>query len=90
MSDGINRIPTQEVGEMEKLPDTLHTDIGLELYKQSLEMDPTERDAIAKRVKMKLDCILMPLVSLIAELLNISDTCRCVSFTSFHTSTSKP
>jgi hypothetical protein len=54
----------QDVDDITKLPDALHTDIGLELYKESLAMDPTERDAIAKRVKMKLDCILMPVVTI--------------------------
>jgi hypothetical protein len=63
-SDYINRISsTQELGDMEKLPNSLHNDIGLELYKQSLEIDPAKRDAIAKHIKMKLDCILMSLVS---------------------------
>jgi hypothetical protein len=52
-------LSNEELGEVEKLPDGLHADIGLELYREALLMDPAEREAIAKRVKTKLDCILL-------------------------------
>jgi hypothetical protein len=56
-------LSNEELGSVEKLPDRLHTDIGLELYREALLMDPAEREAIAKRVKVKLDCILLPMVN---------------------------
>jgi hypothetical protein len=40
-----------------------HTDIAHALYKESLEMDPIEREIIAKRVLRKLDFIVLPMVS---------------------------
>lgn len=44
-----------------------HVDAVHQLYKESLLMNPAEREQIAKRVKTKLDCILLPLVSCLAE-----------------------
>lgn len=57
----------QEIGVIEAefaQPSTAnHTDIGHALYKEALDMDPTERDIIAKRVLRKLDFIVLPMVS---------------------------
>jgi len=39
-----------------------HTDIGYGFYQESLEMDPVEREMLAKKVKKKLDFILLPMV----------------------------
>lgn len=62
-TDPIAQAPSLHNDEdMHKLPDGMHADIGLELYREALLMDPAEREAIARRVKMKLDCILMPMV----------------------------
>jgi hypothetical protein len=52
-----------EIGDDMKLTDEAQGDIGWDLYQAALQMDPVEREAIAKRVKMKLDFILLPLVS---------------------------
>ena len=43
-----------------------HVDTAYKLYKESLLMHSTEREQIAKRVKTKLDYILLPLVSSIS------------------------
>ena len=40
-----------------------HTDIALALYKESLSMDPSERDRIAKTVLRKLDFVVLPMVN---------------------------
>ncbi|KAH8895345.1 MFS allantoate transporter [Thozetella sp. PMI_491] len=42
-----------------------HTDIGLAYYQQSRQMDPAERDRIAKRVLRKIDFCLLPFMCLI-------------------------
>lgn len=57
-----SEIPPAELGEIEKSAMGIHTDLAYELYKESLEMDPGERDIIAKRVKRKLDFIVLPMV----------------------------
>lgn len=44
-----------------------HVDTVNQLYKESLLMNPAEREQIAKRVRTKLDWILLPLVSCLAE-----------------------
>ena len=63
LTDPISQAPSLPNDEdMHKLSDCMHTDIGFELYREALLMDPAEREAIARRVKMKLDCILMPMV----------------------------
>ncbi len=51
-----------EIGDATKLSDQSPSDIGWDLYQAALRMDPAEREAIAKRVKLKLDLILLPLV----------------------------
>jgi hypothetical protein len=38
-------------------------DIGQSLYDQGLAMDPDHREVVAKKVKKKLDRILLPMVS---------------------------
>lgn len=48
----------------EQKVDNLHTDIGLSYYQRALEIDPVTRDAIARRVKKKIDCFLLPAVIL--------------------------
>ena len=48
--------------DTEKYVETLHTDIGLSYYQQALEIDPVTRDAIARRVKKKIDFCLLPFV----------------------------
>jgi hypothetical protein len=40
-----------------------HNDIGFGLYQEALQFNPVEREQIAKTVKLKLDRILLPLVS---------------------------
>lgn len=60
--DIVSHTRSIEVGDDAKLNDEAQGDIGWDLYQAALLMDPTERDAIAKRVKMKLDFILLPLV----------------------------
>lgn len=42
--------------------DPVHTDIGLGYFLQSQQMDPAERDVIAKRVLRKIDLCLLPAV----------------------------
>ncbi len=49
--------------ETGKLNDDVHNDLGHDMYLASLQIDPAERDAIAKRVKRKLDFIVLPIVS---------------------------
>jgi hypothetical protein len=39
-------LSNEELGPVEKLPDVLHTDIGLELYREALLMDqPSEKQS---------------------------------------------
>lgn len=45
--------------------DAIHSDEGYELFKQSLELEPEERDEIAKKVLLKLDFILLPMVGVV-------------------------
>lgn len=40
----------------------LHTDVALSLYKESLSLDPARSYALSKRVRRKLDTILLPMV----------------------------
>jgi hypothetical protein len=40
-----------------------HTDVAYNLYRESLDMEPAERERIAKRVLLKLDMLLLPMVS---------------------------
>lgn len=54
--------PPAEIGEFEKMAVGIHTDLAYTLFKESLEMDPGERDLIARRVKRKLDFIVLPMV----------------------------
>lgn len=42
--------------------DTNHIDTGLDAYTQALELDPEHLEQLAKRVRRKLDFILLPLV----------------------------
>jgi len=51
-----------EAGTQKEPLDVVHIDIGWDLYQQALLLDPADRDAIAKRVKRKLDLILLPMV----------------------------
>lgn len=60
--DLVSRALSIEVGDATKLSDETPGDIGWNLYQAALRMDPAEREAIAKRVKLKLDLILLPLV----------------------------
>lgn len=39
-----------------------HTDRGLVAYQQALELEPAQLEELAKRVRWKLDLILLPLV----------------------------
>ncbi|RDW72854.1 major facilitator superfamily protein-5 [Coleophoma cylindrospora] len=57
--------PISEAGDIEKLPESGHKDVGWDAYQTALLMDASERDAIALRVKHKLDAILMPLMCFI-------------------------
>jgi hypothetical protein len=52
---------TAEIGETKTL-ELGHGDIGYDLYQEALQVDPIERQRIAKTVKLKLDSILLPLV----------------------------
>lgn len=56
----------KEIGVVESDSVTIsikdHTDIAHNLYKESLDMDPIERDIVAKRVLRKLDFIVLPMV----------------------------
>lgn len=54
--------PAIEEGHITKLSDEAPNDIGWDAYQAALLMDPAEREAIAKRVKLKIDFILLPLV----------------------------
>ncbi len=58
-------IPPAEGGEFGKLADDRHTDIAYGLYKESLEMDPVQRELIAKKVLRKLDFIVLPMMCFI-------------------------
>ena len=51
-----------EIGDDTKVAEEAPRDIGWDFYQAALLMDPIEREAIAKRVKLKLDFILLPLV----------------------------
>lgn len=51
-----------ELGETKTLQ-LDHSDIGFGLYQEALQINPVEREQIAKTVKLKLDRILLPLVS---------------------------
>lgn len=42
--------------------DANHIDSGLDAYTQALELDPEHLERLAKRVRRKLDFILLPLV----------------------------
>ncbi|OQV08925.1 hypothetical protein CLAIMM_13132 [Cladophialophora immunda] len=54
---------TNMVDEAIKPPvDTNHIDTGLEAYTQALELDPEHLERLAKRVRRKLDFILLPLM----------------------------
>ena len=46
--------------DSEKHAANVHTDIGLSYYQRALEIDPSTREAIARRVKRKIDCFLLP------------------------------
>ncbi|KAF7544106.1 hypothetical protein G7Z17_g10213 [Cylindrodendrum hubeiense] len=43
----------------------LHTDVGLDYYHQSQQMDPSEREEIAKKILRKIDFTLLPAMCLI-------------------------
>lgn len=68
----------------------IHTDIGLDYYRQSLLMDPEHREAVAKRVLKKIDFILLPAVSNTLGFSTHADLCRCAWSISCPSSTSKP
>jgi hypothetical protein len=59
----ITPVKSEADGEILEKSDQDHTDIGYGFYQESLEMDPVEREMLAKRVKKKLDFILLPMVS---------------------------
>jgi hypothetical protein len=59
----ITPVESEADGEILEKSDQDHTDIGYGIYQESLEMDPVEREMLAKRVKKKLDFILLPMVS---------------------------
>lgn len=44
--------------------DSAHTDIGLEYFLRSQDMDPARREAVAKVVLRKIDFCVLPAVSL--------------------------
>lgn len=46
--------------DSEKHVANVHTDIGLSYYQRALEIDPSTREVIARRVKRKIDCFLLP------------------------------
>lgn len=56
-----------ELGETKTLQ-LDHSDIGFGLYQEALQINPAEREQIAKTVKLKLDCILLPLVSAFVDM----------------------
>lgn len=56
------RTRSVETGGAEKVLDETHIDIGWDLYQDALLIDPDEREVIAKRVKWKIDCYLLPMV----------------------------
>ncbi|GAM41564.1 hypothetical protein TCE0_042f14773 [Talaromyces pinophilus] len=60
-----------ELGETKTLQ-LDHSDIGFGLYQEALQINPVEREQIAKTVKLKLDRILLPLMC-IAYLLGFLD-----------------
>lgn len=41
---------------------TEHYDVGLDFYKEALKRDPQELEILARRVKRKLDFILLPIM----------------------------
>lgn len=63
-----------DAGNDTKLVDEAQGDIGWDLYQAALLMDPAERDMIAKRVKLKLDFILLPLVSTARRDIRLKDS----------------
>lgn len=68
----------------------VHTDIGLDYYRQSLLMEPDHREEVAKRVLKKIDFVFLPAVSSIPPILFFcSDFCRCAWSISCPSSTSK-
>jgi hypothetical protein len=56
----ITAVKLEVEGEIFK-PDQDHTDIGYGYYQEALEMDPAERDMLSKKLKKKLDFILLPM-----------------------------
>jgi len=61
-------------------------DIGQSLYNQALAMDPQRRDDVAKKVKSKLDRVLIPMVSAVATTYSLLLGCklsRCSSLTKY-------
>jgi hypothetical protein len=60
----ITPVKSEADSEILEKSDQDHTDIGYGFYQESLEMDPVEREMLAKRVKKKLDFILLPMVIL--------------------------
>ncbi|EXJ89579.1 hypothetical protein A1O3_02646 [Capronia epimyces CBS 606.96] len=51
-----------DYGDKESLADDTHNDLGRDMYLASLRIDPAERDMIARRVKRKLDFIVLPIM----------------------------
>ena len=53
---------TEDGVEIIVLPSKVHLDMAIELYAESLELDPARRELVAKKVLRKLDFILLPMV----------------------------
>jgi hypothetical protein len=59
----ITPVKSEADGKISEKPDQDHTVIGYGFYQESLEMDHVQREMLAKKVKKKLDFILLPMVS---------------------------
>ena len=59
---------TMDSKDTEALTDSTHTDMAYGMYKESLMLDPDVRDKAAKRVLLKLDFIVLPMVRLSSQL----------------------
>lgn len=53
------------IASIKKLTTRDHSDVGHDLYQESLEMDPAERARIAVKVLKKLDFCVLPMVSML-------------------------
>lgn len=63
---GVGEVQSVMQGGVEKWPlghEGQHDDVAYDMFEESLRMDAAERDIIAKRVLLKLDLIVLPMVS---------------------------